>query len=81
MRGRLGWPRRCSCCSPSLAPSADVGAPLLRSVLFIAAPGNHDIADRDLDKNPDGLAYFYYWTQPLNGLGLPEMLTGVNPSV
>ena len=23
--------------------------------------------DRDLDTHPDGLAYFYYWDQPLNG--------------
>ncbi len=44
-----------------------VGAPLLRSTLFLAAPGNHDIASRDLEKTPDGLAYFYYWFQPLNG--------------
>jgi hypothetical protein len=43
------------------------GAPLLRSTLFVAAPGNHDIASRDLAKTPDGLAYFYYWAQPLNG--------------
>jgi hypothetical protein len=43
------------------------GAPLLRSTLFMAAPGNHDIASRDLGKTPDGLAYFYYWLQPLNG--------------
>ncbi len=43
------------------------GAPLLRSTLFLAAPGNHDIASRDLGRNPDGLAYFYYWLQPLNG--------------
>ncbi len=43
------------------------GAPLLRSTLFLAAPGNHDIASRDLGKDPGGLAYFYYWLQPLNG--------------
>jgi hypothetical protein len=43
------------------------GAPLLRSTLTVAAPGNHDIAHRDLGKLPDGLAYFYYWLQPLNG--------------
>jgi len=47
--------------------SPEVGAPLLRASLFIAAPGNHDIATRDLEKYPDGLAYFYYWQQPLNG--------------
>ncbi len=44
------------------------GAPLLRSTLFLAAPGNHDIASRDLTAYPDGLAYFLYWAQPLNGL-------------
>lgn len=48
-------------------PSPSEGAPLLRSTLFVAAPGNHDIASRDLGKTPDGLAYFYYWSQPLNG--------------
>jgi hypothetical protein len=48
-------------------PSPLAGAPLLRSTLFAAAPGNHDIAARDLGKTPDGLAYFYYWAQPLNG--------------
>jgi hypothetical protein len=48
-------------------PSPSEGAPLLRSTLFLAAPGNHDIASRDLGKSPDGLAYFYYWFQPLNG--------------
>jgi hypothetical protein len=47
--------------------SPSVGAPLLRSTLFVAAAGNHDIASRDLGKTPDGLAYFYYWFQPLNG--------------
>jgi hypothetical protein len=43
------------------------GAPLLRSTLFVGAPGNHDVASRDLDQYPDGLAYFLYWDQPLNG--------------
>jgi hypothetical protein len=47
--------------------SPGLGAPLLRSTLFVAAPGNHDIASRDLGKDPAGLAYFYYWLQPLNG--------------
>ena len=52
--------------------SPSVGVPLLRSTLFIAAPGNHDIANRDLEKFPDGLAYFFYWEQPLNGLAGAE---------
>jgi hypothetical protein len=44
-----------------------VGAPLLRSTLTLACPGNHDIGNRDLDRYSDGLAYFFYWAQPLNG--------------
>jgi hypothetical protein len=47
-------------------PSAS-GVPLLRSTLTVAAPGNHDTDTRDLDKYPDGLAYFLFWDQPLNG--------------
>ena len=47
--------------------SPETGAPLLRSTVFMATPGNHDILNRDLAKNPDDLAYFYYWKQPLNG--------------
>ena len=43
------------------------GVPLLRSSLFVAAPGNHDIDTRDLDKYPSALSYYYYWSQPLNG--------------
>jgi 3',5'-cyclic AMP phosphodiesterase CpdA len=58
------------------APSPTAGAPLLRSTLFLAAPGNHDIATRDLEKYPDGLAYFLYWDQPLNG---PDNAGGGSP--
>ncbi|SIO35676.1 Calcineurin-like phosphoesterase [Singulisphaera sp. GP187] len=43
------------------------GSPLLRSVPFVAAPGNHDTEIRDLDKYPDALAYYLVWDQPLNG--------------
>ena len=32
------------------------GAPLLRSTLFLATPGNHDLIERDLDAFPDALA-------------------------
>ncbi len=52
-------------------PSAEVGAPLLRSVPFIAAPGNHDTALLNYQRFPDALAYFLYWDQPLNGPDLP----------
>ncbi len=43
------------------------GAPLLRSTLFVAAPGNHDISVPNVGMFPDALAYYYYWSQPLNG--------------
>jgi hypothetical protein len=48
-------------------PSPANGAPLLRSVPFIAAPGNHDTALANYKHFPDALAYFLYWDQPLNG--------------
>ena len=48
-------------------PSASAGAPLLRSVPFIAAPGNHDTDLANYRRFPDALAYFLYWDQPLNG--------------
>lgn len=48
-------------------PSAANGAPLLRSVPFIAAPGNHDTDLANYRRFPDALAYFLYWDQPLNG--------------
>ncbi len=47
--------------------SPQTGAPLIRSTLFIAAPGNHDVLNANLTQNPDALAYFLYWSQPLNG--------------
>ncbi len=48
-------------------PAASNGAPLLRSVPFIAVPGNHDTALANYPRFPDSLAYFLYWDQPLNG--------------
>jgi 3',5'-cyclic AMP phosphodiesterase CpdA len=48
-------------------PSVANGAPLLRSVPFIAAPGNHDTELANFRRFPDALAYFLYWDQPLNG--------------
>jgi acid phosphatase type 7 len=55
-------------------PDPTKGAPLLRSVPFIGVPGNHDLLDRDLDKLPDAMAYFYYWSNPLNG---PNLTNGM----
>jgi predicted phosphodiesterase len=43
------------------------GAPIMRSIPFIASVGNHDADTRDLDKMPDALAYYMYFDQPLNG--------------
>jgi 3',5'-cyclic AMP phosphodiesterase CpdA len=51
----------------ALEPSAKSGAPLLQSIPFIAAPGNHDTALNNFQRYPDSLAYFFYWDQPLNG--------------
>ncbi len=39
----------------------------MRKIPFIAAVGNHDVDNTDLDKHPDALAYYYFWAQPLNG--------------
>ena len=47
--------------------SRETGAPLLQSVPFIAAPGNHDSALNNFGRFPDALAYFFYWDMPLNG--------------
>lgn len=44
------------------------GAPLLRSTLFTGVIGNHDSQPViDFDVNPDGLAFYNYWSLPLNG--------------
>lgn len=48
------------------------GAPLMRKIPFVAAPGNHDTEEKDLVKYPDAQAYFYFWNQPLNGISLGE---------
>ncbi len=54
------------------AASMAAGAPLLRSTITVTAPGNHDTAGRDLNEFPDGLAYYLYWDQPLNGPTGPD---------
>ncbi len=41
--------------------------PLLRARPMIGVVGNHDTAASDLSKYPDAQAYYYYWSQPLNG--------------
>lgn len=53
--------------------SLETGAPIIRSIPVIPAPGNHDLDlahatyARNLDFYPDGLAYFAVWDLPLNG--------------
>ena len=54
--------------------SGTTGAPLIRSIPFIAAPGNHDTVLTNFGRFPDALAYFLYWDQPLNG---PVIASGV----
>jgi 3',5'-cyclic AMP phosphodiesterase CpdA len=53
--------------------SAGIGAPLARSTPFVGLLGNHDIAGLMLARTPDGLAYYHYFSQPLNG---PELTAG-----
>ncbi len=61
--------------------ASEAGAPLMRSVPFVTAPGNHDTDTRDLDKFPDALAYFMFWDQPLNGLAASEGSATVPPLI
>ena len=51
------------------------GFPIMSSIPFVAAVGNHDADTRDLNRYPDALAYYYYWKQPLNG---PVFQEGTN---
>jgi hypothetical protein len=58
-----------------------LGAPLMRSIPFVAAVGNHDALTRDLNAYPEALAYYYFWDQPLNGLNGKEGGAFVPPLV
>ena len=67
-RGRVGEYR--SKFFPNYAApeaSPELGAPLLGSTLFVGVAGNHDLAVNDFQRDSDLMAYFYYWSQPLNG--------------
>jgi acid phosphatase type 7 len=55
------------------AEKADTnGVPMMSYIPFVAAPGNHDIETRNLDSYPEALAYYMFWSQPLNGPLKPE---------
>jgi predicted phosphodiesterase len=60
------------------------GAPLIRSRLSFGAYGNHDAGYGDVERDPDGLAYFLYWAFPLNGpygtMGDPNTQTIKGPA-
>jgi hypothetical protein len=50
------------------SPDPAVGAPLMSSMVFVAAPGNHDIwRAGPIEHAPDGFGYFAYWAHPHNG--------------
>ena len=51
-------------------------SPLMRDTLTVAATGNHDTAYRNLKKYPDGLGFYPYWRQPLNGPAIEIPVTG-----
>ncbi len=51
------------------------GAPIMQTIPFYMLLGNHDVFGADLDKTPDGLAYFYYNDLPLNGPHPKGMVT------
>jgi hypothetical protein len=54
--------------------SAADGAPLMRSIPFIAGLEQHDLQEQYLLKEvPDGFAYFIYWSMPWNG---PDLRVG-----
>jgi len=55
------------------------GAPLMNSVPFYMILGNHDVYGSELDKTPDGLAYFYYNDLPLNGPKINDVVKLTGP--
>jgi len=57
------------------------GAPFMRGTPMVAALGNHDVDHVGRKRVPprDGLAYFYYWDQPLNGPDLGRNVPNLSP--
>lgn len=56
------------------------GAPLMRSTLTVAAPGNHDVGtpvqteSLNWKKFPDMFGFYLFWSHPNNGPALPQGL-------
>ncbi len=47
-------------------PSMERGGAIMQSIPLYMFVGNHDVYGADLQKYPDGLAYFYYADVPMN---------------
>ena len=47
--------------------SPETGAPFIRARLSFGAVGNHDAGSGDLERDPDGQAFYLNWALPLNG--------------
>lgn len=60
--------------SPFLSPKT--GAQILSEVLTVGVAGNHDTAYRNLNKYPDGLAFYTHWWQPATGPKVAARITG-----
>jgi hypothetical protein len=58
------------------------GAPLMRSTITVAAPGNHDVGtpvqteSLNWKKFPDMFGFYLFWSHPTNGPALPQGLMG-----
>ncbi|MBM3494740.1 MAG: hypothetical protein FJX72_10570, partial [Armatimonadetes bacterium] len=49
------------------AAAADTGAPIARTTPIVGVLGNHDVGGAALDRYADGLAYYLFFSQPMNG--------------
>ncbi len=59
--------------------SPEKGAPLMQSIPFYMVVGNHDVYGSDLQKFPDGLAFFYYTDFPQNAPVTPLTVEVTGP--
>ena len=75
--GRISEYRRAFFPTYNAGGDPAAGGPFMAGTLFVAALGNHDVGERGprhpQAADPDALAYYLYWDQPLNGPALrPE---------